>query len=128
MFRRRTWLYAGAALLASCSFVTDSCACVLVPAAWHVVGTVTVAGGNEPMVSLVTSTHRGACGSPASGSLVQQGAQTVPVGHYRVSVATEEGMHCAIVTAGLGPRAKRDSVSVLSSFQADSARLDLVIP
>jgi hypothetical protein len=128
MVRRRAWLYTGALILASCSFVTDSCACVLVPAAWHVVGTVTVAGGNEPMVSLMTSTHRGACGSPASGSLIEQVPQTVPVGRYRVSDAAVEGMHCAIVTAALGQRTKRDSVSVLASFQADSARLDLVIP
>lgn len=128
MLRRSGLLYTGAILLASCSFVTNSCACDLVPSSLHVVGTVTVTGGGEGVVVLLPSTHRGACGSPASGSVVSQGALTVPVGHYRVSVAAEEGLQCAILTASIAQRSTRDSVSVRSSFQADSARLDLVIP
>ena len=128
MVRRRTWLYAGAGLLASCSFVTDSCACVLVPSSLHVVGTVAVTGGGEAFVTMSTSIHRGACGSPASGNLVAQSGLNVPVGAYRLSYTADEGMQCAVVTAGVGQRTKRDSVSVVSSFQADSARLDLVVP
>lgn len=128
MVHRRTWLYAGAGLLASCSFVTDSCACVLIPSSVHVVGTVTVIGGTEAFVTMSTSIHRGACGSPGSGGPVAQPAVNVPVGAYRLSYTADEGMQCAVVTAEVGQRTKRDSVSVLSSFQADSARLDLVVP
>ena len=43
-------------------------------------------------------------------------------------VAVDEGMHYAIVTAAVGQRTGRDSVSVPSSFGIDSARLDLVGP
>ncbi len=128
MIRRRTWLYTGALLLASCSFVTDSCACVRVPSSVHVVGTVTVTGGGEAFVTMSTAIHRGACGAPASGSLMDQPAINVAVGAYRLSYITDEGMQCAVVTAGIGQRTRRDSVSVLSSFQSDSSRLDLVVP
>jgi hypothetical protein len=128
MIRRRTWLYAGAGLLASCSFVTDSCACVRIPSSVHVVGTVTVTGGGAAFVTMATSIHRGACGSPSSGTLAAQPEVNVPVGAYRLSFTADEGMQCAVVTAGIGQRTKRDSVSVLSSFQSDSARLDLVVP
>lgn len=128
MVRRRAWIYTGALILASCSFVTDSCACVLIPSSAHVVGTVTVTGGGEAFVAMMTSIHRGACGAPASGNLVDQGTINVPVGAYRLSFAVVEGMQCAVVTAAVGQRTKRDSVSVMSSFQSDSSRLDLVVP
>jgi hypothetical protein len=77
---------------------------------------------------MATAMHRGACGAPASGNLADQGTINVPVGAYRLSFAVMEGMQCAVVTAAVGQRTKRDSVSVLSSYQADSSRLDLVIP
>ena len=128
MIRRRTWLYAGAGLLASCSFVTDSCACVRIPSSVHVVGTVSVTGGGEAFVNMQTSIHGGACGSPTSATLAPQPAVNVPVGAYRLSYTADEGMQCAVVTASIGQRATRDSVSVLSSFQSDSSRLDLVVP
>lgn len=128
MMRRRTWLYAGAFSLASCSFVTDSCACVTVPSTMHVYGTVTVTGGGENFVTMRTSTHRGACGSAASGAVYDQAERNMPVGAYRLSFAEDEGVHCAILTAGVGQRTRRDSVSLLSSFSPDSSRLDLVIP
>ena len=128
MIRRRSSLYVGAALLASCSFVTDSCACVTVPSTLQVVGTITVAGGGEDIVSLLARTHRGACGSAVSGSVMDHGAQNVQVGTYRYAAFAEEGMQCAILTASIGQRSKRDSVSVVASFGTDSSRLDLLIP
>lgn len=132
MLRRRGWLYLGALLFASCSFVTDSCACVRVPATMHVVGTVTVVGGGQEVVSMATSTHPRACGSSGIATFSDQGVTTVSVGAYRLSFATTEGTYCAVVTASTlsAPphRTRRDSVTLQSSFNADSARLDLVIP
>jgi hypothetical protein len=130
MLRRRPWLYLGALVFASCSITTDTCACVLVPPAMHVVGTVSVVGGGHEVVSLATRTHRGACGGVANATLNDEGARVVSVGAYRLSFVTTEGTHCAIVMASTinQLRSTRDSVTLNAAIEADSSRLDLMIP
>ena len=128
--------FAAATTLGSCTFFTDTCACVLPPPAAIVFGTVTRATGAPASdAAVVATTWRLPC-DPLPANL-PTGVNTTADGQgaYRVGIFTvAEGLQCVRVTARLGTSEVGRVVTVEARLhtggedQLDSVRVDLTLP
>ena len=128
--------FTAATALGSCTFVTDTCACVFPSPAAIVFGTVTRATGAPASdAAVVVAMWQPPCDPLPPNLPTGRHTTTDGQGAYRVVMGTAaEGLQCVRVTARVGMAEAGRVATVESRFhrggenQLDSVRVDLTLP